>query len=625
LSFNAAGWLSVISAYCLMCFSCSRHDRSIDVLVIGGGTGAVSAAIQSARSGSETILVHPFPWLGGMLTAAGVSATDGNHHLPAGLWGEFRQMLRDHYGGADSLFTGWVSNTMFEPHVGAQIWETLATRESRLTILKESAWKLLDTGPGWLDEVTLPGGEKRVVRASVLVDGTDLGDVAAMTGIPYDLGMDARSECGEPEAPPEGNRIVQDITYVAILKDFGPGADMTIPKPPGYSANEFSCTCKHSGCDSEDALDCGQMMLYGKLPGGKYMINWPRNGNDYGVNMVESGPEAREEATRAAKAKTLRYVYYLQDELGLRNLGLADDEFPTEDKLPFYPYHREGRRIRGVVRMKLGNITDPYQGYLYRTGIAVGDYPIDHHHDEVPQAPEIHFPAVPSYSVPMGSLIPDKADGFLVADKTISVTNIVNGTTRLQPVVIQVGQAAGLMAAMAAQLGRNPGELDVREVQQQVLDYGGYLMPYFDVQPDDPHFQSIQKAGATGVLRGKGVPYQWANRTMFYPDSAFSGGLFLGQYDDSLKELVVRQDNPAWTVVDGLTLVHATRKKLVPADTQVHYRDFEARMEAEWENDLQLHNFQKDRPITRREMAVLLDKVCNLFHHKNVDLHGHWK
>ena len=64
------------------------------MLVIGGGTGAIAAAIQSARSGAETMLVHPYPWLGGMLTAAGVSAIDGNHQLPAGLWGEFRSMLR---------------------------------------------------------------------------------------------------------------------------------------------------------------------------------------------------------------------------------------------------------------------------------------------------------------------------------------------------------------------------------------------------------------------------------------------------------------------------------------------------------------------------------------------------
>ena len=83
------------------------------------GTGAVTAAIQSARSGAKTLYINPLLWSGGMLTSAGVSATDGNHRLHAGLWAEWRELIRQHYGGADSIFTGWVSNTMFEPSVGA--------------------------------------------------------------------------------------------------------------------------------------------------------------------------------------------------------------------------------------------------------------------------------------------------------------------------------------------------------------------------------------------------------------------------------------------------------------------------------------------------------------------------
>jgi len=101
----------------LLCVACqtkqSFNTTVTEVLVIGEGTGATAAAIQSARSGAKTTLVTSLPWLGGMLTSAGVSATDGNHKLPAGLWGEFRDSLRKHYGGTDSLFTGWVSNTMF--------------------------------------------------------------------------------------------------------------------------------------------------------------------------------------------------------------------------------------------------------------------------------------------------------------------------------------------------------------------------------------------------------------------------------------------------------------------------------------------------------------------------------
>ncbi|MEZ4987102.1 MAG: FAD-dependent oxidoreductase [Saprospiraceae bacterium] len=60
-----------------------------------------------------------------MLTAAGVSAIDGNYKLPSGLWETFRQRVYDYYGGADSVKTGWVSHVMFEPQVGQAILDTM--------------------------------------------------------------------------------------------------------------------------------------------------------------------------------------------------------------------------------------------------------------------------------------------------------------------------------------------------------------------------------------------------------------------------------------------------------------------------------------------------------------------
>src|SRR5512143_1605964 len=74
-----------------------------DVLVVGGGTGGMAAAIQSARLGARTIVAEPTPWLGGMLSAAGGSATHGNHRLPSGIWREFRERIYAHYGGPDAV------------------------------------------------------------------------------------------------------------------------------------------------------------------------------------------------------------------------------------------------------------------------------------------------------------------------------------------------------------------------------------------------------------------------------------------------------------------------------------------------------------------------------------------
>ena len=199
----------------LSCQSIEEEKTEVyDVIVLGEGTGAVAAAIQSARSGAKTLLVNPLPWLGGMLTSAGVSATDGNHQLPAGLWGEFRALLRQHYGGADSLFTGWVSNTMFEPKVGAKYWDDMAAAEANLTVYSNTRYEVNPRHEtAWPIDLMLSNGENKRVAGTELVDGTDLGDVAAKLGVDYDLGMESSSVTGEAIAPETANDIIQDFTY----------------------------------------------------------------------------------------------------------------------------------------------------------------------------------------------------------------------------------------------------------------------------------------------------------------------------------------------------------------------------------------------------------------------------
>ena len=78
------------------------------------------------------------------------------------------------------------------------------------------------------------------------------------------------------------------------------------------------------------------------------------------------------------------------------------------------PYHREGRRVRGLIRLNINYIKKPYQYNLYKTGIAVGDYPVDHHHGQYPgKVPQIVFPQLPSFNIPVGALIPEKIDHLM--------------------------------------------------------------------------------------------------------------------------------------------------------------------------------------------------------------------
>ncbi len=501
-------------------------QESYDLIIVGGGASGTAAGISAGRAGTKTLIIEPTTWLGGMLTAAGVSAIDGNHQLPSGIWGEFKQRLEEHYGGPDKLSTGWVSNTLFEPSVGNQILQEMAGSVPALTVSFESDWTEAKYENGsWIVDY-LEDGDAKSVSAPLLIDATELGDVAAAQGLEYRIGMDTRDEIGESFAPANGNDIIQDLTYVVTLKDYGEGADMTIPKPEGYDPELFACACAHADpiTDDDPTLDCGKMLDYGKLPNGKYMINWPNCGNDHYTNIIELSPEEREAELEKAKLRTLQFVYYIQHDLGFKHLGIADDEYPTEDDMPMIPYHRESRRYYGLVDFTLPYVRTPYNAPtpLFRTGIAVGDYTIDHHHRERPDAPEIDFIKirVPSYNVPLGALIPKDHPALILAEKSISVSNIVNGASRLQPVVLGIGHAAGALATVALQEDKPLNQVSVREVQQFLLDQNAYIMPFLDVNPEMKSFQAIQKAGASGIFRGEGVPYLWANQTWFYPGRA---------------------------------------------------------------------------------------------------------
>ncbi|MGY6520910.1 MAG: FAD-dependent oxidoreductase [Mongoliitalea sp.] len=602
-------------------WSLSFSQDQTQVLIIGGGASGVSAAIQASGMGVSTVILEETPWLGGMLTSAGVSAIDGNHRMPSGIWGEFRRKLYGHYGGPEAVGTGWVSNTLFEPSIGNKFFQEWTKDQINLRVMQRAKWETVEfENNRWLVTYS-QDGQMKSIQAQMLIDATELGDVMASQGYEYFVGMDSQARFGEIYAPLEANDIVQDLTYVVTLKDFGIGADMTIPKPAGYDASIFACACDHADPTSFDdpTNDCQKMLNYGKLPNGKYMINWPNCGNDIYMNIIEMTPEERMEALKEAKLHSLRFIYYIQQELGFKHLGIADDEFPTEDQLPFIPYHRESRRTLAEAMFTLPHVLEPFKQEkpLYRTGIAVGDYTIDHHHKMNPEAPEIDFIKirVPSYNVPLGSLIPKSSTHLIVAEKSIGVSNIVNGASRLQPVVLGIGQAAGALAAVAILNQQNLQEVEVREVQQQLLDSNAYIMPYIDIQPSHANFQAIQRIGATGILKGYGVPYKWANQTWFYPEKTLSEF----ELAEGLRLFFPNLTN-YWNA-SGETLTFAFFSELM----EVIHKSLTVEMILQaWDKCGLGERPMSDQKLTREQVAVLVDKLLNPFA-ISIDLQGRLK
>lgn len=498
------------------------NELITDVLVVGGGTGGTAAAIQAARQGVPTILVSEFPWLGGMLTSAGVAAPDGNElaAFQTGLWGAFLRELQ--YRQAGGLDNSWVSMFSYDPRLGAQIFADWVQQLPNLKwIAGQTPLKVLQQE----NRITGVQFADFTIKAKVTLDATELGDLLALAEIPHRWGWELQSEFGEPSAPISTNELtgqypVQAPTWVVILKDFGLGEDAPeIPAPPNDAPEQF--------VGAWDGYGAEQFLNYGRLPGELFMLNWPLCGNDYGEGvgrLVESYSQ-RQEFLQEARWHTQSFARFIQTQLG-RRYGLADDVFPScgagtgalrlQDCLgggayALHPYYRESRRLRGLVTLREQDILPIPGGRVAAlsigtsgevSSIALGNYANDHHY------PGIDFPLKPKsirwggrwtgtpFTIPYGCLVPLSTDGFLVCEKNSSVSHIANGATRLQPVVMNIGQAAGMAAALCAIANCQPRDLPVRRVQDALLQDAiapAAIIPLFNLSVHHPDWLYWQR------------------------------------------------------------------------------------------------------------------------------------
>lgn len=198
----------------------SRSDESnlaytADIIVYGGTSAAVTAAVQAKKMGKSVIMVSPDKHLGG-LSAGGLGFTDtGNKEVIGGLSREFYHRLYLHYDkpaawkwqakseygnkgqGTPAIDGNNRTMWIFEPHAAEGVFEDLV-EEYALEIYRDE-W--LDRGNG----VTLENGRITSIRTlsgktfsgQMFLDATYEGDLMAASGVSYHVGREANSKYGE--------------------------------------------------------------------------------------------------------------------------------------------------------------------------------------------------------------------------------------------------------------------------------------------------------------------------------------------------------------------------------------------------------------------------------------------
>lgn len=191
--------------------SCSLFASQIyDIVIYGGTSAGVSAAIQSSRSGKSVVVIEPTSRIGG-LTTGGLGATDiGSKTSVGGISKEFYVNVKEYYAntanwkyqtpesysqdrnapGDDAMWT-------FEPSAALKIYHQMLSREKVEIVYKERLNRKngVKMKSGNIVSIEMESG--RVFKAKVFIDATYEGDLMAAAGVSYTYGREANSQYGE--------------------------------------------------------------------------------------------------------------------------------------------------------------------------------------------------------------------------------------------------------------------------------------------------------------------------------------------------------------------------------------------------------------------------------------------
>lgn len=534
-------------------------QNSYDVIVAGAGTGGISAAIQAARAGVTVLLIEETDYVGGQMTAAGVTSMDGTG---TGLYSEFVNRIQSYYSNR-GLSIGKCNfrnnSTCFESHVGQQILKDMINEYPNITLSLRTKVKEVKKDGDKVSSVVLSLNNQDV-KTKVLIDATEYGDVIPLTGANYRIGNGTNTS-------PKTNACIQDITYPAHIKYYPAGVPEDIKiktPPPGYNATLVSKFArildKNSTATKFEGSYPTSFLVhnwYRGIPNSsisndttdptKTSLNWLNDYPatqpyiDYSDGIVLSTRylediNYRKQINCEAKLKTIQVLYYIQNELNQPNWGISlDENYDTdyntqenscpnipedlksiERNMPVIPYVRESRRIIGLTTVTAKDIKregNPAKAAKsYASSIAVGTYPIDLHNctsdtyleSELESSSDSSSISGP-FQVPVEALISNNVSNLIAAEKNISFSRLASGAVRLQPITMLTGQAAGALAALSVKQNVNPAQVKVIDVQKVLLKSKSVLVPYTDFNESHPYFYDMQLISLRGIMIGYSI------------------------------------------------------------------------------------------------------------------------
>ena len=411
----------------------SEHD----VIVAGGGTAGVAAAVAAARNGADTILIERYGFLGGTMTAGLVNPFmtfhAGKEQIIKGIFQEIIDRLKDMDGYDEK--TKAFDNEVMKIVLDQMIKETGV----KLLLHTYIADALVTKGNAIRGVEAYNKSGRQVVLGRVIIDATGDGDVAVMAGAPYEKG---REEDG----------LTQPMTL-----NFRMGGVDVERMPSREKINKLFEEAKAKG---EIKIPRENVLYFLTTRKGEIHFNTTR--------IVKVDGTKADDLTYAeieGRRQMVELIKFLKEKVsGFENAYLMMSAVQVGV--------RETRRIIGEYVLTGEDIV---KARKFSDVIARGSYPIDIHSPTGEGTIIKRLPPGESYDIPYRCIVPKKVENLLIAGRCISCTHEAQAAIRVIPIVVAIGQAAGTAAALAAKLHVSPREMDVSLLQETLKKQGAIL------------------------------------------------------------------------------------------------------------------------------------------------------
>ncbi|MEZ5384532.1 MAG: FAD-dependent oxidoreductase [Prosthecobacter sp.] len=413
---------------------------STDVVIYGGSSAGITAAIQTARMGRTAVIIEPTKFLGG-LTTGGLGATDiGNKKAIGGLSREFYANVHRYYSAAAK----WTRQTR-EDYFAKKIHGNSAAEETMWTFEPHAATEIYDAMLAVVkDHVTVVFGERLDLKKGVVKDGTRItrivmesgrefegkmfidatyeGDLMAKAGVSYAVGREANAMYGETingvqKAKTIHHQFVKNVDpYVTpgdpasgVLPGIDPGdigedesgdrklqaynfrmCTTDVPenrreweKPANYDEKWFELALRNVEAGDERISWAPSWMPNRKTDtNNNFAISTDFIGQNY--DYPEADYETRAKIWQAHEdwQKGLMWTYAHHPRVpekiraAFQKLGLAKDEFTDNGNWPRQMYVREARRMVGGYVMTEKNCK---RREIVEDSVGMGAYNMDSH------------------------------------------------------------------------------------------------------------------------------------------------------------------------------------------------------------------------------------------------------